>query len=223
MKNWKGFFAGAATMLLTVALIGPAVAKTGTVTQELEYRDIQVTLDGEKLDLRNAKGDPVEPFMFGGTNYLPVRALAEALGLTVAWDGNTNTVVLTTPQEAETVPADELLFSKEHVRFYYAGYRENTDGSYEFDIRIENDSDYTLRIGTQDFTINSKKVPVAFNYTVKPGEELVCPASVSAEALEEAEISEVRRFSTMFVANEIVQDSVPVHFNTGVARVAIAE
>lgn len=35
--------------------------------------------------------------MFSGTNYLPVRALAESLGLNVAWDGANNTVVLTTP------------------------------------------------------------------------------------------------------------------------------
>ena len=66
-------------------------------TKELEYRNISVSLDGKKLDLRDAQGNAVEPFMFSGTNYLPVRALAESLGLEVAWDGNTNTVVLTTP------------------------------------------------------------------------------------------------------------------------------
>lgn len=33
--------------------------------------------------------------MFDGTNYLPVRALSESLGMDVSWDGKTNTVVLT--------------------------------------------------------------------------------------------------------------------------------
>lgn len=95
--NRKGFWAGMLTMLLIVSLVGTAVATTGKVTKELEYRNISVTLDGKKLDLKDATGKAVEPFMFEGTNYLPVRALAESLGLEVAWNGATNTVVLTSP------------------------------------------------------------------------------------------------------------------------------
>ena len=94
MKNKKSFIAGMVTMLLLVSLVGTAYATVGTVTRELEYKNISVTLDGKKLDLKDAQGNSVEPFMFGGTNYLPVRALAEALGLSVSWDGKTNTVVL---------------------------------------------------------------------------------------------------------------------------------
>lgn len=96
MKNQKSFFAGMVTMLLIVCLAGTAMATTGKITKELEYRNIKVTLDGKQLDLRDAQGNSVEPFMFDGTNYLPVRALAESLGLSVSWDGSTNTVVLTT-------------------------------------------------------------------------------------------------------------------------------
>lgn len=95
----RSFIAGMLTMLLIMTLIVPAAATVGKVTKELEYRDISVTLDGKKLDLKDAKGNPVEPFIFEGTNYLPVRALAESLGLNVAWNGKTATVVLTTPEE----------------------------------------------------------------------------------------------------------------------------
>lgn len=97
--NKKSFFAGMLTMLLLVTLVVPAAATVGKVTKELEYRNISVTLDGVKLDLKNAKGETVEPFMFEGTNYLPVRALAESLGLKVSWNGQTATVVLETPAE----------------------------------------------------------------------------------------------------------------------------
>lgn len=101
MKNIKCFVVGMLTMLLIVSTIGTASATKGKTMKELEYRDISVTLDGEKLDLRDVKGNSVEPFMFDGTNYLPVRALSEALGLNVAWDGSTATVVLTTPEEKQ--------------------------------------------------------------------------------------------------------------------------
>lgn len=101
-RNHLGsFITGMITMLLLICLTGSALASTGKVIKELEYRDISVTLDGEKLDLRDAKGNAVEPFMFEGTNYLPVRALAESLGLSVSWDSTNATVVLTSPMEKE--------------------------------------------------------------------------------------------------------------------------
>lgn len=104
-RNWD-FLAGMVAMLLIIALMSSASAAVGKITKELEYKDISVTLNGQKLDLRDAQGGVVEPFIFDGTNYLPVRALAEALGLSVAWDGNTNTIVLTSGQ-ASTQPSTQ--------------------------------------------------------------------------------------------------------------------
>ena len=99
MKNFKGFIAGMLTMLLIVSMAGTVSATNGKVMKELEYRDIKVSLDGEILDLRDAQGNVVEPFKFDGTNYVPVRAIAQILGLNVAWDGKNATVLLTTPDE----------------------------------------------------------------------------------------------------------------------------
>lgn len=107
----RSFIAGMLTMLLIMTLVVPAAATVGKVTKELEYRDISVTLDGVKLDLKDAKGNPVEPFMFEGTNYLPVRALAEALGLKVSWDSKNATVVLETP--SKTVDTSAVSASKQ--------------------------------------------------------------------------------------------------------------
>lgn len=106
MKNHKSFLAGMLTMLLITCLIGSASATRGVVQKEIEYQDIKISLDGVVLDLRDAQGNVVEPFKFGGTNYVPARALAEALGLTVAWDGATSTVVLAHPQPAVTQPVE---------------------------------------------------------------------------------------------------------------------
>lgn len=98
----KGFIA-ALVLLSILSIAGTAYAYNGKITQELEYYDIKVTLDGELLDLRDVQGNAVEPFMFNGTNYLPVRAISEALGLVVAWDGESNTAMLTTPQSEHTI------------------------------------------------------------------------------------------------------------------------
>lgn len=101
MKQVKWFFTGMVTMLLIVILTGTAVATTANVTKTLVYRDIKVSLDGNVLDLKDAAGNHVEPFMFDGTNYLPVRALSEALGLNVSWDAAANTIVLSSKKTYE--------------------------------------------------------------------------------------------------------------------------
>lgn len=103
MKNCRNFAAGMVAMLLIVALCSTASATVGKITKEIEYKDIKVSLDGEVLDLKDAAGNPVEPFMFDGSNYLPVRAMAETLGLDVKWDGSTATVMLTTPEVKKPV------------------------------------------------------------------------------------------------------------------------
>lgn len=75
-----------------------AYATTGSQTVTVDYRDIKVTYDGTTVELMDATGAPVEPFALNGTTYLPVRAVANALGLEVGWDNDTATVILTTPE-----------------------------------------------------------------------------------------------------------------------------
>jgi len=65
----------------------------------ITYRGIRVTLDGKELELKNALGESVEPFIMGGTTYLPLRVIGEALDLPVDWDGSSSTVLLGTLPE----------------------------------------------------------------------------------------------------------------------------
>ena len=60
----------------------------------LNYPGITIYLDGEKLEPRDVTGAVVDPFVISGTTYLPIRAVASALGLGVDWDGATKTVLL---------------------------------------------------------------------------------------------------------------------------------
>lgn len=79
--------------LLTVS----ALAASGAVQKEISYRDIRITLYGNEITPTDANGNPVEPFIMDGSTYLPVRAVASALGLDVGWDGATSTVILGNP------------------------------------------------------------------------------------------------------------------------------
>ena len=91
MKKWTKALA----LVLVLALLSiPVLAATGVVDAKLTYRGIKITLDGKKIETVDAKGDSTEAFIMNDSTYLPVRAIAEALGLGVQWDDATSTVVL---------------------------------------------------------------------------------------------------------------------------------
>ena len=96
-KNWKNILIGGAVLTILIgAAAVPSLAAVGSFPATLDYADMKVTLDGRTLVLEDSYGNAVEPFTINGTTYLPVASLSKALGLNVAWDNNTHTVILTT-------------------------------------------------------------------------------------------------------------------------------
>ncbi|HEY9061902.1 MAG TPA: stalk domain-containing protein [Pseudobacteroides sp.] len=57
-------------------------------------KPITVYVNGVKID-KDSNGKAVTPFAVDGTTYLPVRAIADALGKDVTWDGTTASVKIT--------------------------------------------------------------------------------------------------------------------------------
>jgi hypothetical protein len=94
----KSIVTGAIIGAVAVSIIGTAAATVGKQAVEVDYNDIKVSLNGSAVALVDANGNAVEPFAINGTTYLPVRAVSNALGLDVSWDGETSTVILSTPE-----------------------------------------------------------------------------------------------------------------------------
>lgn len=101
-NNFRSFISGVLVTLLCVGLISSAAATIGQRTLTANYNDIKIMLNGKQLIPRDATGAVVEPFTVNGTNYLPVRAIGEALGLSVDWDGSTSTVILTSTSAGQS-------------------------------------------------------------------------------------------------------------------------
>ncbi len=88
----KGFISGVCVALVisSGAVFADSISKTVTAV----YNNIKIVIDGKEITPKDANGTTVEPFIIDGTTYLPVRAVSEALGKEVSWDGNTNTVYI---------------------------------------------------------------------------------------------------------------------------------
>lgn len=93
----KGFIKGVIFSLLIISVIFTISAAQMTKEATLHYNNIKITVDGKEVIPTDANGNLVEPFIIDGTTYLPVRAIANSLGLNVEWDASTNTAKLSTP------------------------------------------------------------------------------------------------------------------------------
>ncbi len=72
--------------------------------------DINITIDNEEFIPKNALGEAVEPFIENGSTYLPVRAMGEAVGKTVAFDAENYAVYIgEEPDEADKTREPALL------------------------------------------------------------------------------------------------------------------
>ena len=87
-KNVLSFVSGMIAMLLLAGLPVTALAASGAI--RIEVSPISVLVDGEVFRPKDANGNDVMVFTYNGTTYAPLRALAEAYGLEVGYDGERN-------------------------------------------------------------------------------------------------------------------------------------
>ena len=91
-KRLQGLIAG--VLIGTIITGGAAFAVNTTTLYNVIANGIKIVVDGQKLNPTDANGNKVEPIIYNGTTYLPVRAVANALGKEVYWDDSDYTVYL---------------------------------------------------------------------------------------------------------------------------------
>lgn len=122
------------TALIFGLLATPASAAAKEVQAALTYSDISISVNGEDVTPTNVNGASTEPFAIDGTVYLPLRAIAEALGCDVGWDGAANSVLITTK---DATPAEQAVKGVTAIGFV------DTDGTKVKAIAVEYGVDLT--------------------------------------------------------------------------------
>lgn len=98
-------------MLLIIAFYtNIALASVATKSEILNYVGIEIEIDNNKIIPKDVLGNVVHPFIINGTTYLPVRAISEALGKNVEWEGDTCSVYITNQNEKKEIEnfSDEI-------------------------------------------------------------------------------------------------------------------
>ena len=109
----------AVTLILTLSVT--VFAKSISEQAEIFYNNIKIYINGAEIVPKDGNGNIVEPFIMNGTTYLPVRAISNALGQDVEWDGATQSVYI--GKKDQTKPDNYL------DRIQYNDYREADNDS----------------------------------------------------------------------------------------------
>ncbi len=122
----KRFLSGLLAVLLLISAAGSALAYRSQKIPA-DY-GVYVYLDNIVVDYIYPNGQRAKAFVSDGVTYLPVRAVAEALGLSVDWNGDTRTVTLTSGESYER--KTELPLSEETILSLIADAEKAKDDSF---------------------------------------------------------------------------------------------
>lgn len=164
----KKILSKAAVLLLCIAMlsVGYAIGATGKI--HTEYSRPNVYVDGAKIDYTYADGTKANAFMSTEwVTYMPVRAIAEALGKEVTTEG-TNVYI----KSADATVSGDVLYEDELVKIVFIGIGENSI----FDcatikLCCENKSDTDFIIWVEDLSVNGFTITEYFNSTVLAGKK----------------------------------------------------
>ncbi|WP_245157206.1 copper amine oxidase N-terminal domain-containing protein [Anaerovorax sp. IOR16] len=118
----KGFLSGMIVTTLVLGLSLTSFAETGTKNLSVGYSNIKIYINEKLTAMKDPKGNTVEPFIYNGTTYVPLRAVSEALGQEVSWNNSTKSIYI------GTQPAD-ISNSKEEYEFANGNYTSGIDFS----------------------------------------------------------------------------------------------
>ena len=115
LKRFSGIVCGffLASILSNLMIFAVQTTKEINVT----YRDIKLSTNGTEFTPRDVSGNIVEPFIYEGTTYLPVRAVGEALGRDVNWDNDTSTVIISGKPSKRLKLTSEIPLSMNRTKF----------------------------------------------------------------------------------------------------------
>lgn len=161
-----------AVLCCSLALVTAAYATNATKTIQAAYMNIKLVIDGVPVTPKDSNGTTVEPFIYNGTTYLPVRAVGEALGKQVGWDGKTKTVYI------GEVPG-QVTYLLDVCPPYESNYWFNTPTSFEMSgktyahgFTLTANNVFTDGIGYALFNLNGKYSNLEFDFGHKDGSDM---------------------------------------------------
>lgn len=144
------FLSGILATVIAVSIVSPALAALTNKTIQVAT-GVSLYINDQKLDPKDPNGNPVEPFILDGTTYLPVRAVSEALGVPIQWEGSTWSVYIgqhTSDKPAAWLSQMDYFSGTENNIFYTDASEKDNLGNTHYHC-ITRDFDRTYKLNGQ--------------------------------------------------------------------------
>lgn len=133
--NFKSFILGACAALTITSIVS-----VGAQNIDVIMNGIKIYWDGVEKTMTDVKGNKVEPLIYQGTTYVPVRAMSKLMGKEVDWDQAEMAVYVGTKPTMRTIPLADMEKNINGNSYYtkkYSFYLKNeqidiTNGCIEF-------------------------------------------------------------------------------------------
>lgn len=93
-KTLKGFVAGVVLTALVLSISMMVLARNETVTAQVQFRNIQVVINGLSTPLVDIAGNILDPVILFDRVYVPLEGIANALDMQLTWNNDTATAYL---------------------------------------------------------------------------------------------------------------------------------
>ena len=173
--------------VLALTVLLSAAASTGLITKTLLYDDIKITLDSREIEPCDVNGNYIEPFIIEGTTYLPVRGIANALGLNVGWEEATSTVKLNEPTLEKTE-----IYSAHSFKMTADKYSYSAEGDLVLKFRLENKNMDDMRLTMESISVNGFMLEGGCEEYIESGKKKTVEITLPAQQLKDNGISYVR-------------------------------
>ncbi|MCX7745846.1 MAG: NPCBM/NEW2 domain-containing protein [Clostridia bacterium] len=107
-KEMKGFVTGVIVTALVFITVFTTFAEPIQKVVTAVYNNIKIYVDGNLIQPKDANGNKVDPFIYNGTTYLPVRAVSQALGKNIEWDDKTKSIYIGETQQSNNYMSDSI-------------------------------------------------------------------------------------------------------------------
>ena len=160
-----------ALLLMLAILVVPAAATSAYRKQIAIDYGITLNINGQQAVLKDPNGNTVQPFVYNGTTYVPIRAVSENLGATVEYDSSTNTATISAMDESVSQHALKALHYLERasnqVHITVCAYSSSP---------IASNADYEAAFTDERLTVSPLEKKIDSEYSYVPENSAWIPA-----------------------------------------------
>jgi len=220
----KNFLKGMLVMLLIVTMSVGVLAATpvgNKTVSAILNSSIKVVVNNKQLEMKDSNGNVLLPITYNGTTYLPLRSIAESVGLPVNYEGVSQTAYLgSTDEKVMCTSADVNPTGSSHFIFTKDSSKLTVNNMQYATALVSKDCDWWLAdtVGSYSLNLKLNKSTTKFGGTFYVASNTLPKGRVEFSIVDDTSTSKTVLYSAIVNPGEILDFEVDTF---GASKIAI--